>query len=175
MCITDPFHVFLAGLPEGGSRVEADISDSFFAAVGESLKGHFRVALDIVRLGRGFTVAVKAEGTAVAPCDACLADVEVPVSNECTFTLSLDDLGADESVRVDGRTAMADLSWAVYETIALGMPTRVAHVEGGCDSTMSEILRSHSGRAEEGEGNSPWAELRKITQNNQSITQDGTS
>ena len=85
-------------------------------------------------------------GTVRIPCNLCLDDMDQPIDGEqrLTVKLGLQDGEDDDVVMVDENEGMLDLSWLIYETIALAIPIRHVHAPGKCNTAMLKALEEHS-------------------------------
>ena len=63
-----------------------------------------------------------------------------------------------------------DLSWYLYEFVALEIPMTHSHPEGECNSEMENLLKQYSGVKEDTADGEPvdsrWSELKKLIDNN---------
>lgn len=108
--------------------------------------GEVDVELSLKEEGDVYVVGVRVTGHVVVPCDRCMANLELPVS--CGEVLKFRyGSGADDA---DGEyewihdlTAPYDLSWTVYEIIAVSLPVSRTHDEADCDETMMTVLRQY--------------------------------
>lgn len=115
-----------------GSVVTLDyrLRDAFLASIEQSDISHVdvAVAVKVTNLeSKGYVVAIHVDGVVSVPCDRCLDDMSVAVSG-------------DDSVMVAADATDVDITWRVYETIALAIPLTHVHAEGGCNETMIEKL-----------------------------------
>ena len=161
----------LKGLNEGLNSFEFDLDDAYFKAIDapEVSEGAVHVSLDIVRTSDDFfTLEFREKGTVVVPCNLCLDPMEQPIE-------TTEHLGAkfgneysedDDCVTVAENEGILDVSWLIYEFIALAIPIRHVHAPGKCNSAMTRALKEHSA-ARSGEGEEKpidprWAALLKL-------------
>ena len=161
----------LAGLKEGVTTFEYDLGDAYFEAVDapEVRRGDVHVSVSVSRSGGVFRLDVHTEGTVCVPCDICLDDMEQPVSADNTLTARIgEEYSEDEDLITVGKDdPLLDISWFVYEFIALSIPIKHVHAPGKCNPAMIKALEEHSAaRSGEGDGERPvdsrWSELEKL-------------
>ncbi len=162
----DSFKIDLKGLDEGDNELRLSVNDGFFDAVGatEVKKGDVSVALSIHRCGSTYTLDFHTEGTVLVPCDICLDDMDVEISSDNRLTAKLGDEYAEDGdlITVDEGDGLLDVSWFVYEFIALGIPVRHTHPEGKCNPEMLRLISEHTPGDGERAVDSRWSELEKI-------------
>ena len=161
----------LAALKEGVTVFEYDLGDDFFEAVEapEVRRGEVHVSVNVNRSGGVFRISVHTEGTVHVPCDVCLDDMEQAVSADNTLTARIgEEYSEDEDIITVGKEEpLLDISWFVYEFIALSIPIRHVHAPGKCNPAMIKVLEEHSAaRSAEGDAEEPvdsrWSELEKL-------------
>ena len=161
----------LAALKEGVTVFEYDLGDDYFEAVEapEVRRGEVHVSVNVNRSGGVFRISVHTEGTVHVPCDVCLDDMEQAVSADNTLTARIgEEYSEDEDIITVGKEEpLLDISWFVYEFIALSIPIRHVHAPGKCNPAMIKVLEEHSAaRSGEGDAEEPvdsrWSELEKL-------------
>ena len=167
----EPLKIDLAGLKEGETAFEYDLGDAYFEAVEapEVSRGDVHVSVSVSRSGGMFRLGVHTEGTVHVPCDLCLDDMEQAVSADNTLTARIGEEYSedDDLVTVGKDDPVLDLSWFVYEFIALSIPIKHVHAPGKCNPAMIKALEEHSAaRSGEGDAEEPvdsrWSELEKL-------------
>ena len=167
----EPLKIDLAGLKEGETAFEYDLGDAYFEAVEapEVRRGRVHVNVSVSRSGGMFRLGVHTEGTVCVPCDICLDDMEQAVSADNTLTARIGEEYSedDDLVTVGKDDPVLDLSWFVYEFIALSIPIKHVHAPGKCNPAMIKALEEHSAaRSGEGDAEEPvdsrWSELEKL-------------
>jgi uncharacterized metal-binding protein YceD (DUF177 family) len=98
-----------------------------------------------------FELLFDISGTVRIPCDRCLDDMDQPVETQLRLVAKLvaSELVAgspdeDDIVMVDERDGVLDLSWFIYESIALAVPIQHVHQPGDCNDAMMRVLSEHS-------------------------------
>ena len=171
MCGLESLKIDLKGLKEGEKVLEYDLDDAYFRAVDgpEISKGRVHVSLAIRRQSGFFELLFHTDGTVIIPCDRCLEEMEQPVraDNRLTVKLGAAYSEDDDLVTIDADEGILDVSWFIYEFIALAIPIRHVHEPGKCSAAMIEALEEHSAARssdeEEPEAIDPrWEALRKL-------------
>ena len=183
------------GFPEELSFTLGDAFFSLFEGAPMSKGSTVSADVSIACVGLGeFDIEIRIEGVLVVPCARCLAHMDLDVSNTDLIKVryGMDILIGNEFVSMtdsvntafdytleDGETQF-DLSWSIYEIIALSIPIQNIHPEDECDPRMVDLLQEHlavqPGDNDEatGELSDPepedidprWNELKKILNNN---------
>lgn len=171
MCSLEFLKIDLAGLKEGETAFGFDLGDAYFEAVGgqEAKGGNVHVDLKVSRSGGIYRLDFHTEGTVIVPCDICLDDMEQPVSGDNTLTARLGEEYSedDDLITVGKDDPLLDVSWFIYEFIALGLPIKHVHTPGKCNPAMIKVLEEHSAaRSSDGDdgeqADSCWSELEKL-------------
>lgn len=148
MCSLESLKIDLKGLKEGETALEYDLNDTYFGAINgaEVSKGRVHVSLSIRKTNGFFELLIHSEGTVVIPCDRCLDDMDQPVEtdNRLTVKLGTEYNEDDDLVTIDENEGILDLSWFIYEFIALAIPIKHVHEPGKCNAAMIEALEEHS-------------------------------
>ena len=86
------------------------------------------------------------EGLVTIPCNLCMDDMEqlIAADNRLVVKLEEENNEDDELVIVDEDEGILDLSWYIYEFIALAIPIRHVHAPGKCNAAMMKVLEEHS-------------------------------
>ena len=109
------------------------LDESFFSAVEatEVQKGKVDAMLTVQRTAGAFELTFRLKGVLCLPCDHCYEDMEVPLETEETIKAKLGDEYDDdgELVTVPYTEGALDVSWFLYEFIALQIPMRHVHAE----------------------------------------------
>lgn len=100
------------------------------------------VSLSIRKTIGFFELLFHSEGIVIVPCDRCLDDMEQPIvaENRLTVKLGAEYREDDDLVTVDENEGILDLSWFIYEFIALAIPIQHVHEPGKCNAAMIEAL-----------------------------------
>ncbi len=118
---------------------EWKLDDQFFSAVEATAvhKGTVNAMLTVRRTAGAFELRFRLKGVLTLPCDRCLEDLEQPIETEETIKAKLGDEYDDdgELVTVPYTEGALDVSWLMYEFIALQIPMR--HVHAWCGEAPS--------------------------------------
>ena len=137
----------LKGLKEGVNHLEFDLDDTYFKAVDapEVSRGNVHVSLDIVRNGNDFfTLDFHEVGTVMISCDRCLDLMEQPIETTQRLEVNFGTENSEEGdlVTVAEDEGILDVTWYLYEFIALAIPIKHVHAPGNATLLWYELLRS---------------------------------
>ena len=177
----------LKDLKVGTHQYQYMLDDKFFEEVDgpEIRKGNVRADVTIKKSEHSFLLTFQMEGAIKVLCDRCLGEMDQPISCEEHLTVKFGENKEEEDdqlVIVSEEDGEMDLSWYMYEFIALHIPIRHVHPEGECDEETAKALKAHlaieresgeetaggDGTDEGGEKkNDPrWDALKKLIDNN---------
>ena len=171
MCSLEQFKIDLKGLTEDVTPLQWHIDGQFLSQLeGAQLQQADVHVSGAIRKSTGFfELMLHAEGTVQVPCDRCLEPMSQPVEADQRVVVKLgtEDTCDDDVITVDEAKALLDVSWLIYETIALAVPIRHVHQPGDCNDAMSEKLKelsaARSSDADANEGIDPrWAALKDL-------------
>ena len=153
MCSLEQFKIDLKALTEEVTSLAFQLDDSYFGALSDAeIKGGSLHVSGSIRKAVGFfELLFVISGTVRIPCDRCLDDMDQPVETQLRLVAKLvaSELVAgspdeDDIVMVDERDGVLDLSWFIYESIALAVPIQHVHQPGDCNDAMMRVLSEHS-------------------------------
>ena len=148
MCSLESLRIDLKGQKEGEIALEYDLDDAYFRAIDapEVSKGRVHVSLAIRKQSGFFELLFHTEGTVIIPCDRCLDEMEQPIEadNRLAVKLGTGYSEDDDLVTIDENEGILDVSWFIYEFIALAIPIKHVHEPGMCNAAMIEALEEHS-------------------------------
>ena len=180
MCSLEQFKIDLKALTEDVTPWDCQLTDQFFAALDEAeIKGGSLHVSGSIRKAVGFfELLLDISGTVRIPCDRCLEDMEQPIETQLRLVAKLverDQLGEgsgdtqqDDLILVDEGEGLIDLSWYIYESIALAVPIQHVHQPGDCNDAMMRVLNEHSAArssdadANQGEIDRRWEKLKEL-------------
>lgn len=171
MSCLESLKIDLKGLKEGDSVLDFHLDDDYFKAIGgsEVRRGAVDVRLTIHRTIDFYELDFHSEGTVRVQCDICLDDMEQPVEADSRLTAKFGDEYAedDDLITVCEDEGVLDVSWFVYEFIALAIPMRHAHGPGRCNPEMMQAIEKYSASGNSGDGEEAsvdprWNELKKL-------------
>ena len=148
----------LKGLEEGVNHLEFDLDDAYFKAIDapEVSQGKVRVLLDITRTGNDFfTLDFHETGVVMVPCDICLDPMEqsIEITQRLEVKLGTENSEEDDLVMVAEDEGILDITWYLYEFIALAIPIKHVHAPGKCNPAMIRTLEEYSATRSGQEGN----------------------
>lgn len=171
MCSLDTFKIDLKGLGEGASALSFDLHDDYFKAIDatEVNGGCVHVELNVQRIGGMFTLDFHTEGTVIVPCDVCLDDMEQPIKADNRLAAKFGEEYSDEDdevMVVAEDKGILDVSWLIYEFIALALPIKRVHAPGKCNAAMikkfNELSAARSGDGDDDGMDPRWNGLLKL-------------
>ena len=174
MCGVSTLVVDLKGLTDDTTVFRYSLNDDYFKVVDapDVRRGSLECVLT-VRKGEGFfNLDFHTEGYVLIPCDRCLADMEQPISTDDKVVVKFGAEYSDEDdfLTVSEEEGVLDISWLVYEFVALNIPIKHVHAAGMCDAAMERLLEEHSANYKDSdEGGSPdprWSKLMELTDKN---------
>ena len=171
MCSLEFLKIDLKSLKEEETSLEFDLNDSYFEALdnAEVKKGSLHVSVSIRKATGFFELSFHTVGTIIIPCDRCLDDMEqsVETDNRLVVKLGSEYSEEDEIIVVPENEGILDMSWFIYEFVALVIPIRHVHAPGKCNPAMTQALEELSAdRSSDEESNQPidprWEALLKL-------------
>ena len=120
------------------------LNDSFFGALDqqEIKHGELTASLRVYKKTVGYRLEIHATGSIEIPCDRCLEPMTQPIDAEDCIEIRLgEDFNDDgERITLPEDQPVLDVSWNLYETIALAIPLFHAHPDGECNEAVSQYL-----------------------------------
>ena len=175
MCSLESLKIDLKGLTEDEKVYNFSLGDTYFAAIEapEVSRGNVGVCLTVHRTtDRYYELDFQISGTVIVPCDRCLDDMDQPVDTggHLVVKLGTEYSEDDDLVTIDENDGFLDLSWFIYEFIALDIPIKHVHAPGKCNHAMIQMLEEHSAaRSSDGMEEKPidprWSGLEKLKNN----------
>lgn len=144
MCGVSSIVIGLNALTDKGEAYKWTVGEAFFASVGaqDFSRGEVEVKANIVPVRSStYNVEVSVDGYVIVACDRCLEDMKQPVQAHARITVVRGyDAPDDDTISVQENAREVDISWRVYEMIALAIPISHVHEEGECDPEMEAKL-----------------------------------
>ena len=148
MCDLECLKVDLKGLKDDESSLVFDLDDTFFGALdqAEVKRGSLHVSVSIRKASGFFEFLIHEAGTVIIPCDRCLDDMEQSVDMDVRLIVRLGDEYSEDgdTIVVAEDEGILDLTWIIYESVALAIPIRHVHAPGKCNTAMTEVLEELS-------------------------------
>lgn len=167
----EQFKIDLKDLKDELTRLEFDLDKDYFDALDETdvQSGALHVSVSIRKASGFFELQFHTVGTVDIPCDRCLDLMEQPIETDNRLVVKLGSTAReeDDTVVVDENEGILDLSWIIYESIALAVPIKHVHAPGKCNAAMTEKLNelsaTRSGDETESKAVDPrWAKLAEL-------------
>lgn len=171
MSTLETLKIDLKGMKTDHEQLVFTLGDVFFDAVGTGLVngGNVRADVRVHRMQHAFEVSCHIEGYVIVPCDMCLEPMEQAVEADNRLVVKLGETYSedDDLITVNEAEGLLDLSWFIYEFIALAVPIKHVHAPGKCNPAMIDALEAHSAaRSSDGADSKPidprWSELEKL-------------
>ena len=171
MCDLECLKVDLKGLKDDETSLVFNLDESYFSALdqAEVKKGSLHVSVSIRKASGFFEILIHEAGTVIIPCDRCLDDMEQPVETDVRLTVRLGDENSEDgdTIVVAEDEGILDLTWIIYESVALAIPIRHVHAPGKCNTAMTEVLEELSAdRSSDEESDQSidprWEKLKKL-------------
>ena len=157
------YKVDLKGMTEDAVSHRWVLSDDFFSAVHgpEIESGQVDVALRVKRTSETFDLDFQFEGMVNVECDRCLELMTQPIQGECSLRVRLGEEDDDdgELITVAENPGVLDLSWHLYEMLALVIPMRHVHPEGECNA---QVIGRLNATGKEKPTDPRWAALEQL-------------
>lgn len=120
------------------------LGDDYFEALEDAgiQSGNVSVSVSLHKTENYFDMEIKVEGFVVVTCDRCLDDMEQSIKSDNRFIvkLGIENSEDDDTITVEENEGILDLSWVIYESIALSVPIKHVHAPGKCNTAMTEKL-----------------------------------
>ena len=148
MCSLEQFKVDLKALTKGETPLAWELDDHFFTSLdGAQLQqGSLHVSGSIRKATGFYELSLQSVGTVVVVCDRCLEPMSQPIEAGLRLTVKLGEAYSedDDVITVDESRPVLDLSWLIYESIALAVPIQHVHQPGDCNDAMMRKLQELS-------------------------------
>ena len=167
----EQFKIDLKGLKDELTKLEFDLDKDYFDALDETdvQSGALHVSVSIRKASGFFELQFHTGGTIDIPCDRCLDLMEQPIETDNRQVVKLGSTAReeDDTIVVDENEGILDLSWLIYEFIALAIPIQHVHAPGKCNPAMTQVLEELSADRSGDEESSPavdprWEKLKNL-------------
>jgi len=148
----ESLNVDLKSLAADATSLRYSLDSAYFSTLdsAEVSNGCVDVTLDIIKsTDKVFYLSFHITGNVTVECDRCLDDMQQPIDTETKLVVKLGQENSEEDdvMIVDKDNPVVDLSWIIYESIALAIPIKHVHTPGKCNRVMLEKLEEHSAAA----------------------------
>ena len=166
----ESYKIDLKALPQGVTNLEFKLDDEYFQAIDapDIQRGELKSSLSINRTDDFYELNFHTEGVVHIPCDICLDDMDQTIETNDRLVVKFGEEYSedDDLVTVAENEGILDVSWFIYEFIALNIPIKHVHAPGKCNPAMIEMLNQHSaarsGEEEEETVDPRWEALLKL-------------
>lgn len=173
----------LNGLSAGKKTFSWHIGKEFFVEFDSSdiLDSDISAEVIVEKSGNYIGVDCRLDGEITVPCDRCLEDLKVPVSELIKLSVKFgsEPVDASASVKADGEResvylskdeASLDMAQIIYDYSMLALPLQRVHAEGECNPDAVKYLSSGDMEVSEEEvekkdENNPFAALKGMFDN----------
>ena len=169
-------------MSEGTHKFGFRLDNDFFGKLGgsEFQTGDVIADISVYKTSQTHELTIHLHGIIQVPCDYCLDDMNLPVNTKNRLIVKFGhdyNEETDEIIIIPEEEGEIDLSWYLYEFIALAIPMKHVHPQGQCNAETAEKLRQHlaieskvSGETEENDESTStdprWDALKKLINNN---------
>ena len=148
----DLYNIDLKNLALGIHQKAYFLENKFFADIDgdEVQRGKVQVDLTINSTDLMFDMNFQIAGSVVISCDRCLDNMELAISTKNRLVVKFGAEYAEESdevIIVPESEGEIDLSWFIYEFIALALPMKHVHPAGKCNKEMASQLKMHTAKS----------------------------
>lgn len=148
----DLYNIDLKNLALGIHQKAYFLENKFFADIDgdEVQRGKVQVDLTITSTDLMFEMNFQIAGSVVISCDRCLDNMELAISTKNRLVVKFGTTYAEESdevIIVPESEGEIDLSWFIYEFIALALPMKHVHSVGKCNKAMASQLKKHTAKS----------------------------
>jgi uncharacterized metal-binding protein YceD (DUF177 family) len=104
--------------------------------------------------GNSYELNFSLEGVVKVPCDRCLDDMELPITQSDKLIVKFGTSYAEEGeniIIVPEAEGEINIAWFLYEFVALGIPIKHIHAPGKCNRMMTGKLKKHLSKSSDDE------------------------
>ncbi len=182
--MNEDFLIPLNGLSAGKLSFQWHVGKEFFVSFGDSDIIDAQIVANVsVEKSRNYIgVDCALDGKLVVPCDRCLEDLDIPVSEMVRLSVKFGNEPSDPSVAsmtederevvyLSADEASMDMAQIIYDYSVLAIPLQRVHPEGGCNPEAMKYLKSDSDIVEveqteaQNSANNPFAALKGLFDN----------
>ena len=148
MCSLEQFKIHLKSLTDEVTTLDFDLDNQFFEALDslEVRQGTLHVSVSIRKTTGFYELRFHTKGTVTVTCDRCLDDMDQPIEADNLLTVKFGAVYSEEDdvITVPEDEGILDLTWIIYESVALAIPIRHVHAPGKCNTAMTNVLEELS-------------------------------
>ncbi|MCC8146306.1 MAG: DUF177 domain-containing protein [Bacteroidales bacterium] len=144
----DTYKIDLKGMQQDTQEYEYLLDNQFFTDIDseEIQKGKVKAFITVTKIQDMYDLNFRMEGVIKIPCDRCLDDMDLPIDTTAKLIVKLGKEYAEEGddiVIVPESEGSINISWFMFEFIALTIPIKHSHGPGKCNKQMSSKLKKH--------------------------------
>jgi len=167
----EAYIINLEDIGETPQTFHYNLNDAYFQAVGDGSIHAGEVDADVIvmRQGTNFKIEMSLSGSVTIDCDICLDPMQQPIEAQTTLVATLGTEYNDDgdTIIIDEQKGEIDLSWLLYEQVALAIPLKHVHEQGKCNPQMLSAVNAfehHTDRQQEDNtlADERWNELKKL-------------
>ena len=182
--MNEDFLIPLNGLSAGKLSFQWHVGKEFFEGFGDSdiLDADISADVTVEKSGNYIGVDCILDGVMTVPCDRCLEDLDIPVSETVRLSVKFGSEPSDpavanmtederEVVYLPVEEASMDMAQIIYDYSMLAIPLQRVHPEGGCNPVALKYLVSELNVEEDRQAapqnseNNPFAALKGLFDN----------
>lgn len=182
--MNEDFLIPLNGLSARKLNFQWHVGKEFFVGFGDSDIVDAQIVADVSveKSGNYIGVDCALDGTITVPCDRCLEDLEIPVSEMVRLSVKFGSEPSDPSVAsmtederevvyLSAEEASMDMAQIIYDYSMLAIPLQRVHPDGGCNPDAIKYLKSEADIEEveqapsQNSENNPFAALKGLFNN----------
>lgn len=144
MDLLDNYKIDLKSMRTDRADYQFVLDNAYFEAVrgSEVERGQADVHLSVKKTAGAFELTFNIEGIIQIPCDRCLELMDQRIETVSVLKVKLGEEYADEGdiIVIPEYDGVLDVSWLIYEMIALEIPIKHVHEPGQCNGAMMGTL-----------------------------------
>lgn len=146
----EQYRLELKSLPIGEHEFSFVLDNNFFKAIEEDeiKEGNVSATISVEKTAHNITLNIDLLGEVTTICDRCLDPLTIEVDALQTLYIKFGESYQEESddqITIPEDEAYFDISWILYEYVALSLPLKKVHPENECNPEMIKILHQHEG------------------------------
>lgn len=153
--MNEDFLIPLNGLSAGKLSFQWHVGKEFFVSFGDSdiIDAQIVANVSVEKSGNYIGVNCALDGKLVVPCDRCLEDLDIPVSEMVRLSVKFGSEPSDPSVAsmtederevvyLSAEEASMDMAQIIYDYSMLAIPLQRVHEDGECNPEAIKYLAS---------------------------------
>jgi uncharacterized metal-binding protein YceD (DUF177 family) len=150
----DIYKIPLKALAIGNHTFNYELDTEYFKKIDsqEVQRGKVLAKVLVVNNGSNYVINFDLEGIIQVPCDRCLDDMDLPVHQKGRLIVKFGQTYSEESdeiIVIPEIEGEINISWFLYEFIALSIPMKHVHAHGKCNRFMASTLKKHLANSSE--------------------------